>query len=208
MDPSSWYLRAFFGAKGLQSAELDSLAERMGVMPLLSSDPLNRYLLTRAKNVTALSLGNKIVFGRSYYERLTDEQRLAVGAHELGHILEEDKGRLNIAWSTLAASSALTVASFLALHSVLLAESVFCLSFLGAMRVLSSREVERGRLQELKCDNLATSFVGGEPMIASLRIAISIRNQKSGRRFLRRLNKSPVSAVEERISAINAFSQK
>jgi Zn-dependent protease with chaperone function len=208
MDLTSWYLRSFFGAKGVRSPELDSLAERMGVLPLLSRDPADRYLITKAKSITALSLGNKVVFGRSYYDLLTDAQRLAVSAHEFAHMLEKERGRWSIAWSTLAISSLLTVGTFLALHSVLLSESVFCLSFFGTIRILSSREVERGKLQELRCDNLATSFVGGEPMIASLRLAVSIRNQSPRRSFLRRLSKSPMSAVEERISAIDAFSQK
>lgn len=208
MNATSVYLRVFFGAKPLRSTELDSLAGRMGVLDRLSSDPLDRYFVTDARSVTAVSLGNKIVFGRSYFDRLSEDERLAVGAHELAHKLEHGNRRANMVWSTLAASSVLMALIFLAFHSLLLTESAFCLSFLGVMRIRSSREVEKGKLQEIRCDGLAASFVGPEPMIGSLRLAESMSTETSKRNLWRRFGRVSASATEERIRAINCIRPK
>ncbi len=89
MDTGSLYLRLFFGAKPFESPGLDTLAGRMNALHLLSRDPRERYYMTRAR-VPAVSLGNKVLFGARYYERLTESQRLAAGAHEFAHILGKD----------------------------------------------------------------------------------------------------------------------
>ena len=203
MNLGSLYLLAFFGAKPFDSADLDSLAQRMGVLKLMSPNTRERYFITSANGFTAAALGNKVVFGRPYYERLSDEERLAVSAHEFGHILDRDNCRRKIASKTLLVSLALTVATFLAFHSVLLTESVFCLAFLGLMRILSSRDVERSRLQELKCDSAAASMVGVEPTITSIRLADSMLARRSGLRLFSRSSTDP--SVEERTDAIMAL---
>jgi Zn-dependent protease with chaperone function len=198
-------LRTFFGAKPFDSSELDSLAERMGVMPSLGRNPRDRYFTTGARDVTAATLGSKVVFGKSYFERLSDDERLAVCAHEFSHIMDHDNERSKIASSSLGVSLILVTAAFLGSHSVLLAESVFCVSFLGLAGILSSRDAERSRLQELRCDNVAASFVGGGPMIASIRLADSMLIQKSRRSLLRRSRRNQSPTVDERASAIMAL---
>ncbi|MGA2664734.1 MAG: M48 family metalloprotease [Nitrososphaerales archaeon] len=204
MDPASLYLRTFFGARPFASQELDSLAERMGVSPSQSPNPSERYFVTGARSVTAASLGNKVLFGRRYYERLSGDERLAVAAHEFAHMMDHDDGRSRVASLTLGLSLVLTFAALVAFHSLLLAESAFCASFLAMIRILSSRELERGRLQELRCDSLAASLVGGGPMISSIRLAESMEARRSGRGLLRRSRADHDPAFEERTRAIMA----
>jgi Zn-dependent protease with chaperone function len=208
MDLASFYLRTFFGAKPFGSPELDSLAKRMRVLHLMSSNPQDRYFTTDAKTVTAVNLGNKVVFGHLFYERLSEDERLAVSAHEFAHILHHDDRRGVIAVSTLGVSLVLTAAIFFAVHSVLITEVFFCLSFLGLMWIRSSRDADRSRLQELKCDSMAASFVGGQPMISSIRLAESLLVQRSGVGFFRRTRKNGDPTVEERTRAIVAPQQQ
>ncbi len=208
LDLTSLYLRLFFRARPYSAPQLDSLAETMGVVQLMSSSPLERYLISDSTSVAALSLGNKIMFGRSYYQKLSEEERLAVSAHELAHIKEQHNRRLMVALVALVSSVAFATTTLLALHSVLVTESVFCISFLGVVRVLSSREAERSRLEELRCDSAAASLIGGQHMISSIRLAESmfVRKPRRGLRgwFSTKLN----GGAEERISALVALSSK
>lgn len=140
MDLASLYLRGFLGAKPFISQEMDSLAGRMSVVQRLSADNEDRYFLTGAKGVTAVTLGNKVVFGRKYYEKLSAQERLAAGAHEFAHVLDQDNKKLRITASNMAVSFALTLATLVAFHNILLTESVFCILFLASMWVSSSRD--------------------------------------------------------------------
>ncbi len=155
MDLTSLYLRLFFRARPYSAPQLDSLAETMGVVQLMSSSPLERYLISDSTSVAALSLGNKIMFGRSYYQKLSEEERLAVSAHELAHIKEQHNRRLMVALVALVSSVAFATTTLLALHSVLVTESVFCISFLGVVRVPlleRGREIQTRRTQmRLRC---------------------------------------------------------
>ena len=207
MDLTSFYLRTFLGARPFGSSELDSLAERMNVLHLLSGNPRDRYFTTGARAVSAANLGNKVVFGRLFYDSLSEDERLAVGAHEFAHILHCDNRRGAIAISTLGVSLVSAAATFLAAHSVLLAELFFCLSFLGLMWIRSSGDVEKSRLEELKCDSVAASFVGGPPVVRSIRLADSMRTQRSRAGLFRGPRRDLDPGVEERASAIMGLNQ-
>lgn len=171
MDITSLYLRAFFGARPFASSQLDTLAERMGVSGLQSPDPQKRYFITNTKGVTAANVGDKIVFGRLYFESLSDEQRLAVGAHEFAHSLDRHNERLNVAAGSLLGSSASAATAYALSGSVLIAELAFLVSFFVAMGILSPREAVKNSHRELQCDRIAVSFVSSEAMVSSLRLA-------------------------------------
>jgi hypothetical protein len=202
MDLTSFYLRTFLGARPFGSSELDSLAERMNVLHLLSGNPRDRYFTTSTRAVSAANLGNKVVFSRLFYDSLSEDERLAVGAHEFAHILHCDNRRGAIATSTLGFSLVSAAMTFLVTHSVLLAESFFCLFFLGLMWIRSSRDVEKGRLEELKCDSVAASFVGCSPVVRSIRLADSMRIQRSRPGLFRGSRRGVDPGVEERATAI------
>ena len=198
MDLVSVYLRVFFGAKPFASDELDSLALRMGLLDQLSADPGERYFIINGKSVTAANVGNRIVFGSRYYGSLTGDQRLAVGAHEFGHSLFHRKERLMIALSSVSSSLLTAAAGFLATRSLLASELFFLCSFFLVIGVLSSREARNGLKDEVQCDGLAVSFVGPEPMIASIRLAETMARPG----FLQWPGKGISSTVEERAAAI------
>jgi hypothetical protein len=201
MDLTSLYLRTFFGARAFASSELDALAQRMGVLGRLSSDCNDRYFIVGANRVAAANVGNKLVFGRRYYYSLNDEQRLAVGAHEFAHSLNDRNERLKIASSSLAVSVTVALVAFIALPSVLLAEMAFLGSFLPMMGLLASRESGRNMNEELECDRVAVTYVNGPAMISSIRMAgsMSVRNTRHWP------SRVLSSTVERRASAIVAL---
>lgn len=217
MDFTSLYLRAFFGAKAFASDDLDALAERMDVSRLMSKDRRkDRYFITSAKSVTAANLGNKVVFGRSYYDRLSQQERVAVSAHEFAHMLSKDKNRRRNVVSAilvLSAVAALTVHLFSS-SSVLPAECAFCASFLASMAIVSSKDAERSRIQEITCDSVAVGFVGAEHLLRSIRVAGAMVSRRSkflslvslrttrGRNIVENDNFDPL--IEERATALLA----
>lgn len=206
MDLGSLYLKVFLGARPFESPGLDSLAGRMDALRLLSGNPRDRYFTIRAR-VAALSLGNKVLFGAGYYDHLTEGQRLAAGAHEFAHILGRDgryaQSRLVV--PSLAVSFSLALAALMGTGSVLLCELV-CLGGLLATLSLSSRlGAERSQRQELRCDSVAASFVGGRELIEAIRIGVSLSEPDSRRtRKRKRPSTSDGShpSLEKRIETI------
>ena len=205
MDATSLYLRMFFAARPFTSSGLDSVADSMGTSGLLSKDRGNRYFITPAKNVTAASLGNKVLFGRLYYERLSEEERLAVGAHELAHMLEKGSSRPRTAALSLGISVILTAMVYVSVHSLLPSELAFCASFFPLISTLSSRDQEKRRLEELRCDSVSASLVGGPPLITSIRMAESVLFENARRPSILRSRKKTSPTVDERASAIMAL---
>lgn len=178
MDLTSLYLRAFFGGRPFKSSELDSLAHRMGVAEELSPNPGHRYFLLRASHMSAANVGNKIVFGERFYERLTNEQLLAVAAHEFAHSMHHN-GRAKVASASLVVSAALTLAALVGTGSLLIAEVAFIALFFPLMGGLSYASSRSNGDEESACDNLAASFVNSEAMASSIILA----QEMSARRF-------------------------
>ena len=207
LDFTSLYLRAFLGAKPFGSPEIDSLAERMGVSRSLSTNHQDRYFVTGARGVAAATLGKKIVFGRAYFERLADKERIAAAAHEFAHILDNDNDRWRISVWTLGVSLTLMIAAYGAFRSELLSECVFCASFFVMMGTLPSQR--RGsKVRELKCDSIAVSYVEGESMITAIRLAESILTPKSRLTALPWSKRRPSPTSEERADAIMALGKR
>jgi Zn-dependent protease with chaperone function len=205
LDFASVYLRAFLGARSFDSPQIDSLAERMGVSGSLSPDLQDRYFVTGARDIAAATLGKKLVFGRAYFERLSDNERVAAAAHEFAHVLDEDGDRWRISIWSLGASFFLMLTAYGAFRSALLSECLFCASFFVMMRFLTSRQGESSKLRELRCDSIAVSFVGGEAMITALRLAESTLTPTTQRRALPWLSRSPNPTIAERAEAIIAL---
>lgn len=192
MDLTSLYLRTFFGGRPFKSSELDSLAEMMGVAGQLSPNLGQRYFLLRAGRVAAANVGNKIVFGERFYRQLTNEQLLAVAAHEFAHSTHHNE-RARTASASLAISAALAFTALVGMGSVLIAEAAFVASFFPLMGGLSYVFGRSGRDEESKCDALAASFAGREAMAASILLA----QEMSTRRF-RLWSRNRNSSLDER----------
>jgi Zn-dependent protease with chaperone function len=186
MDAGTLYMRVFMGAKPFESSELDSLAEKMNVRSLMSKDAKARYFVTRSRRVAALSLGNKVLFGSRYYLSLTDTQRLAVVAHEFGHLLardSEDRRRRVVAPSALLAASA-ALSSLVVTRSALLIECVLAVTFLASVTLFSAAYSEQYHEQEMRSDRVAASFVDGQALVEAIQAAESLlsREKEGGAR--------------------------
>jgi Zn-dependent protease with chaperone function len=175
MDAGTFYMRVFMGAEPFESSEMDSLAEKMKVRPLMSKDTKERYFLTKSRRVAALSLGNKVLFGSRYYRSLTDAQRLAVAAHEFGHVLardSEDRRRRVVTPSILVAALS-SVSSVAVTRSALLLECVLAISFLASVMLFSAAYADHYHEQEMRSDRMAATFVDGEALVEAIQAAES-----------------------------------
>ncbi len=201
MDIGTVYVKLFLGAKSFESSEIDSLAERMKVSQFLGKRT-ERYFLTRS-NVKALSLGNKLLFGVRYYESLAEGQRLAVSAHEFGHILRGDGNftKMRVLAPALTISLLLAVLSYAITSSPLLLECMFAFGFLAIFSALSRLNSKDFIAQELGCDMLAASFVDGEALISAIQAAESMRKGKGKRRFFQ-LGTTSHPIIQQRVEAI------
>jgi Zn-dependent protease with chaperone function len=187
MDAGTFYMRVFMGARPFESSEMDSLAEKMNVRPLMSKDTKERYFLTKSKRVAALSLGNKVLFGSRYYRSLTDAQRLAVAAHEFGHVLakdSEDRRRRVVTPSILVAALA-SVSSVAFTRSALLLECILAISFLASVMLFSAAYAGQYHEQEMRSDRMAATFVDGESLVEAIQVAESFMATARKRRGIR-----------------------
>lgn len=181
MDAGSLYLRLFLGAKPFRSSELDSLAESMHVSDLLSGNAGERYFLTKS-NAAALCLGNKILFGEGYYSSLTESQRLAVAAHEFGHVLGGGAERTKrLVAPAAAVPMLLALAVFLGKGSTVALVCASALGLVTAVAARSSSDSERYLKHEMSCDRLAASFVGKDALVEAIHAAESLHGPRKKR---------------------------
>jgi len=203
VDMGSLYLRLFLGAKPFESPGLDSLAGRMSALQLLSVDPKERYFTTRA-GVAALSFGNKLLFGARYYERLTENQRLAAGAHEFAHMLGRDgrSAKRRVVLPSLVVSVLLMSATFLGTGSALLAEVATLTGLLATLSISSRLNAGPFQKQELRCDSVAASFIAGQELIAAIEIGESLARPKPRKRRAFNAVAKGHPTLQERIETI------
>jgi Zn-dependent protease with chaperone function len=202
VDAGGIYLRVFLGARAFKSSELDSLAENMSVSSRLSSNAGERYFLTKT-NVAAFSFGNKLLFGARYYSSLTEGQRLAVAAHEFGHVLGDGGERMRrLVVPALAVSVLFALAVVVGTGSILALMFAAALGFTGAVAAFSTADSDHYLKHEMSCDKLAASFADGEALVQAIHVAESLRNASTNRlaSFSRRLDTN--SSMKLRIDAI------
>lgn len=208
MDAGALYLRVVLGAKPFSSSELDSLAQQMGAAERQSSNPKERYFATKMK-VAAFTFGNKLLFGSNYFESLSNTQRLAVAAHEFGHVLGDngERKRRLIVPST-AIGVLLAVLFSVAIGSMIALTLASVLGFLAAVAILSSLDSGRYLRHEMSCDKLAATHVDGQALVEAIHIAESMQktNAKGMASFWRKAGGNP--ATKARIDAILASSDR
>ncbi|MDG6219813.1 MAG: hypothetical protein QCI00_10325, partial [Candidatus Thermoplasmatota archaeon] len=72
-------------AKPFQSDSFDQLAKTMNVTKILKKEKMNRYY-NRPKSIRGCeAFFDVIIFDARYYDSLSSEERLAIGAHEFNH---------------------------------------------------------------------------------------------------------------------------
>ena len=209
MDLTSIYIRVWYRARPFESLELDALAERIGILTMLSPSRNKRYFLSKWRTAGNTIL-NRIVFGERYWAMLTAEEQLAVCAHEFIHVRERDS-HWKLAHTGLPSVAAALVVAFavsyalgrLALVSVFLA----VLAWILLLSVTFSLNLGNLRRMELRCDTEAAKFVDPTSLVASLQIADSLISPKvkEGRTY-KRLSRS-YPTIEERIKAIQSVGE-
>jgi len=170
----------FNDAKPFTSESLDKLAQTMGANTVLKRYKNTRYYLTKGNRQGCMALFNgTFVFDKKWYQMLTPEEVLAVGAHEFNHILKKHSREVFLRVIIPAfVVSVIAVLLFPPLSHVfpffktsgfgLLTQfvpvSLLLFTFFVSWYLYSPRQ----RRQETDCDLSAVRFGYGEAMISAL----------------------------------------
>ena len=66
--------------------ELDTIAENMQVTSILKKDRFHRYYKSSILPIPCIAYSDALVFNSNYYQMLSLDEILAIGAHEFNHI--------------------------------------------------------------------------------------------------------------------------
>ena len=83
---SSSFMVRLFRAQPFELQALDTLAERMKATSILKKDKFHRYYKSSILPIPCLAYPDALVFNSNYYQMLSPDEVLAVGAHEFNHI--------------------------------------------------------------------------------------------------------------------------
>ncbi len=191
------------------SPQLDELAERMGVLNRLNRK--QRYFFAR-RAYSAFSFPGGVAFGRWYWNKLDDGERMAIAAHEFSHIKSNDGVRrfLRIPLPSLAVTLALmiTISSVLPYSaSAAVLEEVgvgvaTVLIFVLSSTFLSLINAHWRRRTELNCDADAARYVNGEDLIRALSLWESAISEKTRKAMRYRIQTRFYPTLAERTEAI------
>jgi Zn-dependent protease with chaperone function len=171
IDISSAYIRVFLRGRPFESPEFDLLAERMNAASLLERNPKRRYYKTN-DILLAMSLGNKVLFAKEFHDSLSADQKLAILAHEFGHIRDGDnRNRAREALRLGLLALAILPVVYLMTGSLVLGSVSSSIAFLSTLEL--ARIMSRGRHEEMetRCDKVAVTYVGPGPLEGSLALA-------------------------------------
>ena len=73
-------------AQPFEMQALDTLSESMKATTILKKDRFHRYYKSSILPIPCLAYSDALVFNANYYQMLSPDQVLAVGAHEFNHI--------------------------------------------------------------------------------------------------------------------------
>jgi Zn-dependent protease with chaperone function len=188
------------GAQPFEMPALDVLAEKMKASSILKKDPYHRYYKSSILPIPCLAYSDALVFNANYFQMLSPDMILAVGAHEFNHIAK--KHILKRLPRTVLPSAVLAVmAGYLFSNSAsfLLSASAAVLSFFLFLLCSYYVNAKWFRKQETQSDLSAVEYVNGTAMISALAI---LRPQKTG--WLTKLMPHTHPTIEQRIHNIHA----
>ncbi len=179
----------------------------MGALPFLDHNPHQRYFTAKGK-FSGISTKSRVFFGTPLFGELTDDERLALVAHEFVHIRERDT-RFKFRYQFLPFCFFLTCffvvpyflgSAFTLLRAVALLASPLWgyLFWVGSIVLVSGRY----RRMELRCDEVAVSFVSGAALITALEKADKMFGPEEKRRLWYRIQARTYPKPEERYRAI------
>jgi Zn-dependent protease with chaperone function len=171
----------FSDAEPFTSEPLDKLAQTMGANAVLNKDKDSRYYLTKGNRQGCTALFNgTFVFDKKWYQKLSSEELLAIGAHEFNHIIKKHSRQMLFrvfvpAFAVLFIAILLTsplsttfslflTRSYLMLLVQFATLFLFLFTFLGIWYLNSPWQ----RQLETDCDLSAVRFGYGEAMITAL----------------------------------------
>jgi Zn-dependent protease with chaperone function len=170
----SLYLRLWFSAKPFESPELDALADRMLATTRMSGNPRDRWYEGRGS--VGYTFRNRVVFGKKLSGMLSGGQRLAVAAHELVHVREDDSRHANthIVYPAAIVGFAVFLTSLILWRIFPASALFFVVSWTGSLSLLFLGSAGWRRRVELRCDVVACSYVDGNDLTEVLRIQDSL----------------------------------
>jgi hypothetical protein len=186
-------------AQAFEMQALDTLAESMKATSILKKDRFHRYYKSSILPIPCLAYSDALVFNSNYYQMLSPDEVLAIGAHEFNHMAKRHIAK-RLPRTVLPASVLAVVIGYLffinsaSLLFIASAVVLFFLFFLFGSYYVNARWF---RKQETESDLSAVEFVNGAAMISAL---ARLRPQKTS--WLSKLMPHIHPTIEQRIHNI------
>ena len=188
-------------AQPFEMQELDTLAESMKATSILKKDRSHRYYKSSILPIPCLAYSDALVFNSNYYQMLSPEEILAIGAHEFNHIAKKHIAKRLPRTVLPAAVLAFVVGYlfFIKSYSFLFIASAMVLFFFFFLFGSYYVNAKWFRIQETESDLSAVEFVNGAAMISALAM---LRPQKTS--WFSKLTPHIHPTIEQRIHNIQA----
>ena len=188
-------------AQPFEMQALDTLAESMKATSILKKNKLQRYYKSSILPIPCLAYSDALVFNSNYYQMLSPDEVLAIGAHEFNHIAKRHIAK-RLPRTVLPAAVLAVVIGYLFLidsASFLYMASAVVLSFIFFLFCSYYVNAKWFRKQETESDLSAAEFVGAAAVISALAM---LRPQKTSLLFKLLPHTHPT--IEQRINNVQA----
>ena len=159
--------------------ELDTLAENMQATSILKKDRFHRYYKSSILPIPCIAYSDALVFNSNYYQMLSPDEVLAIGAHEFNHIAKRHIVKRLPRTVLPAAVLAVLIGYLFFINSVsfLFIASAVIMSFFFFLFSSYYANAEWFRKQETESDLRAVEFANGAAMISALCETSSTKNK-------------------------------
>ena len=157
-------------AQPFESQALDTIAKSMKATSIIKKDRFHRYYKSSILPIPCLAYSDSLVFNSNYYQMLSTDEVLAIGAHEFNHIAKRHIAK-RLPRTVLPAAVLAVVIGYLFFinsASFLSIASTVVLSFLFFLFGSYYVNAKWFRKQEAESDLSAVEFVNGSAMISAL----------------------------------------
>ncbi len=188
-------------AQPFEMQALDTLAENMKATSILKKNRLHRYYKSSILPIPCLAYSDALVFNSNYYQMLSPDEVLAIGAHEFNHIAKNHIAKRLPRTVLPAALLAVLIGYLFFVNSVsfLFIASAVVLSFVFFLFGSYYVNAKWFRKQETESDLGAVEFVNGAAMISAL---ARLRPQKTS--WFSKLMPHTHPTIEQRIQDVQA----
>ena len=157
-------------AQPFEMQPLDILAERMKAASILKKDRFHRYYKSSILPIPCLAYSDALVFNSNYYQMLSTDEVLAIGAHEFNHIAKKHIAKRLPRTVLPAVVLAIVIGYLFLINSAtfLVNALAVVLSFFFFLFGSYYVNAKWFRKQETESDLSAVEFVNGAAMISAL----------------------------------------